>query len=618
MPWLAVDTPSLPVGILRRRVSEVCPSVDVSEFHGGVRWAEYLLQATDGDITPNDYMLVGDEGLAHGLGDWVFAGELYGDPGWRLTELRRHAQEWQFELALAERMRQLAGPFVEAAVTEILSGDPDVVGFTTTFMQTVPSLAVARALKQRRPNVRIVFGGANCEGPMGHALHRNHTFVDFVVRGEGEEALPALLAHIEASTPPVDVPGLCWWDDARSVANPEPRHSVPPASIPMPDYDAWFAEIARSPIQEYISPYLFIEGSRGCWWGEKHQCTFCGLNSAFIHFRSKPADRFWNELSYLVQRHKVLDVMTADNIIDMAYYRDLLPRLVEADWDLRLQYEAKANVRDDQIALLAAAGVCAVQYGIENLNSRVLKIMEKGVTGATNVRVLRDSEDHCITVRWNYLYGFPGEDAADYLSVIEQMPALVHLQPPKGASRIALERFSPYFERPELGFVWRRPAPYYQYVYDLPDTELADLAYFFDSEDLGISGSVERELHDAIERWKHDYPSSSLFRVDSPDALTVHDRRRGWPPRDHVLAGWARAAYDGLDRPRTAKALQAYLAENGHHVELAELHAWLADCRRNGLVFTDDETFVALATRNVPVRATPSELAERRSVLAGT
>jgi ribosomal peptide maturation radical SAM protein 1 len=211
------------------------------------------------------------------------------------------------------------------------------------------------------------------------------------------------------------------------------------------------------------------------------------LNGTFINFRSKPAERFWNELSYLVERHKILDVMTADNIIDMAHYRDLLPRLAEVDWDLRLQYEAKANVQHDQIALLAAAGVCAVQYGIENLNSRVLKIMDKGITGGTNVRVIRDSEDHHITVRWNYLYGFPGEEAADYRSVIEQMPALVHLLPPTGASRIALERFSPYFERPELGFERRRPVPFYRYVYDLPDAELVDLAYFFDCDDRGIS-----------------------------------------------------------------------------------------------------------------------------------
>jgi ribosomal peptide maturation radical SAM protein 1 len=606
MPWLAVDTPSLAVGILRRRVNEACPSMEVSEYHGGIGWAEHLLRTTDGELTPNDYYRIADKGLGYGLGDWVFAGVLYGDERWRLVELRGHAKQWDLDLGLAERMRELAGPFVADAATELLARDVDVVGFTTTFMQTVPSLALARELKRRKPAVRIVLGGANCDGPMGAVVHRNHPFVDFVVRGEGEVAFPRLLSHIAAGTPPRDVPGVCWWDGARSVANPEATHSVAPALIPMPDYDDWFASIAASPVSEYITPFLYVEGSRGCWWGEKHQCTFCGLNGSLIDFRSKPADRFWDELTHLVERHRVLDVMTADNIIDMAYYRDLLPRMAASGWDLRLQFEAKANVRAEQIALLAAAGVCAVQYGIENLNSRVLKLMDKGVTAGTNVRVMRDSEDHHLTVKWNYLYGFPGEQPADYLTVIEQMPALAHLQPPMDACRITLERFSPYFDKPELGFASRSPASFYRYVYDLPDSELMDLAYFFDTDNHGICGATEQALVEAIAQWQRDYPCSSLFRVDEAgEALTICDRRRGWPVRDHVLDGWWRAAYQALDRPRSTRSLYDHLAEHGYEVDPTAVGAWLASCVRDGLVFVDDDTYVALATHDVPVRITP-------------
>lgn len=604
MPWQAVDTPSLPVGLLHRRVAEACPDVQVSEYPGALRWAEYLLAATGGELTPAHYLRVADDGLAHGLGDWIFAGALYGDPGWRVAELRRHSEQWDFDLVLAERMRALADGFVVDAAREILAAQPDVVGFTTTFMQTVPSLALASRIKRHRPEVRVVFGGANCDGPMGHAIHRHHRFVDFVVRGEGEAIFPALLDRIATSAPAHDLTGVCWWDGERSLANPEATHQVvPPSLIPMPDYDAWFAALENSPLQEYLSPYLFIEGSRGCWWGEKHQCTFCGLNGSLITFRSKPADQFWRDLTHLVRRHRVLDVMTADNIMDMAYYRELLPRLAETGWDLRIQFEAKANVSPEMIALLSAAGVCAVQYGIESLNSRVLRIMDKGVSATTNVRVLRDSEDHHLTVLWNYLYGFPGEAAADYWPVIEQIPALAHLQPPGAETRIALERFSPYFERPELGFARRSPAPFYHYVYDLPTAELADLAYFFDSDDAGIHGDVETALHDAIARWQRDYPFSSLFRIQGPDqALTIRDRRRGWPRRDHVLASWQRDAYEALDRGRTQESLGRLLARRGHHVDGGDLRGWLGGALRDGLLFADGDVFVALANRDVPVR----------------
>jgi hypothetical protein len=168
-----------------------------------------------------------------------------------------------------------------------------------------------------------------------------------------------------------------------------------------------------------------------------------------------------------------------------------------------------------------------VQYGIENLSSHVLKLMDKGVTAVTNVRVMRDNEDHHLTVKWNYLYGFPGEQPADYLSVIEQMPALTHLQPPMDACRIALERFSPYFDRPELGFGRRSPAEFYRYVYDLPDGELMDLAYFFDTDNHGINGEAF-----------------------GPVALRVpcRTRARGRSGRGDGLAGGLRTRWSGLRR----------------------------------------------------------------------
>ncbi|MCE0447111.1 hypothetical protein LT493_30015 [Streptomyces tricolor] len=53
--------------------------------------------------------------------------------------------------------------------------------------------------------------------------------------------------------------------------------------------------------------------------GEKHHCTFCGLNGFAMAFRAKPGERLWAEIDRLVRRHRILDVVTVDNIIDMAY-----------------------------------------------------------------------------------------------------------------------------------------------------------------------------------------------------------------------------------------------------------------------------------------------------------
>jgi ribosomal peptide maturation radical SAM protein 1 len=610
MPWQSVKLPSLPVALLHARLAEIRPCDTVAEYHGYLRWAEFLLESSSGAVTPADYMSVADDGVFHGLGDWVFSGVLYGDPRWRAGVLDDYARRYGVAIEVVRRARSHAERFVEIAVDEILATEPEVVGFTSTFMQNVPSLATARRLKERAPHVIVVMGGGNCDGSMGHVMHRNHPFVDYVVRGEGELAFPELLGCVEAGVRPVDVPGVCWWRGEESVANPQSPRAVPPDVIPRPDFDGWQRALDASGMADHLEPELVLEGARGCWWGEKHHCTFCGLNGSSIEFRSRPAERMWSDIQYLVARHRILDIIMVDNIIDMAYFRDLLPRLAEADWDLRIHYEVKANLQPEQVELLAAAGVTCVQPGIESLSRRVLDLMDKGTTGAINLRTLRECEDRGITASWNYLYGFPGENAGDYDPIIDQLPALVHLQPPGSVSRLLLERFSPYFDRPELGFRERRPAEMYDHVYDLPERELHDMVYFFDSPPQGIGVGTAKRLHEAVERWQRDYPVSRLLvRDGSGDALVIEDSRVGRPQREHVLTGWRAAAYRALERGRDQRSLVQALAAAGHEQTPAGVEDWLAEQVAYGLLFVDDGVHVALATRGAP-RKTGDRLLE--------
>ncbi|MEU2924234.1 RiPP maturation radical SAM C-methyltransferase [Streptomyces sp. NPDC007251] len=602
MPWQPLDLPSLQLGLLNRLVRRARPDAEVTEFHGSLRWAEFLLEGSGGRLRPGDYVSVGSDAIFHGLGDWVFSGVLYDDPDWGLARLRAYAAERDVFIGTAVAMRPYAAAFVTACAEEVLAARPDVVGFTSTFMQNAASLALARELKRRRPELTVVFGGSNCDGPMGHALHRNHPFVDHVVRGEAEYAFPALLRHLTGGTDPVDVPGLCWWDGPVSRANPATRRTVAPADIPAPDYDQWQAALDASPVREYVHPKLVVEGARGCWWGEKHHCTFCGLNGSAMAFRAKPGERLWAEIDRLVRRHRVLDVVTVDNIIDMAYFRDFLPRVVDSGWDLRLHYEVKSNLTPAQLKLLGESGAVHIQPGIESLGSRVLDLMDKGVTGARNVRTLRECENHALTCSWNLLYGFPGETADDYTPVIDQIPALVHLQPPSGAHRIQLERFSPHFTDPGLGFGKRRPARMYQHVYQLPEDELADLVYLFDTEDAGIGGPVERRLQDAVAAWRAGHAGSRLLFEEDGEHLVVHDRRHGRPPATHRFTGWRAEALRRLQDGRTVPALHRLLTADGAGPTVQALAEWVRRAHELGLLFRDGATYVSLPTWGEPVR----------------
>ena len=610
MPWQSLDTPSLPIGLLTTVAADAGLAAPEA-YYANLRWAEFLMAETDGRIGPDEYQAVADEGIFDQLGDWVFTGVLHGDPDFGMAELRAYAGQRDLDISTAMRMREHAAAFVDLVAVEVLDLGPSLVGFTSTFMQNVPSLSVARRLKEIDPRLKIVFGGGNCDGPMGAAIQRNFPFVDFVVSGEGEEAFPALLRALTGGAPgegaPASsleaVPGLCWRaPDGTQRRNPPPS-PLPASAIPVPDFTAWFDRVRQSPVSEHVEPKLTIETARGCWGGEKHHCTFCGLNGSLMEFRSKKPDAVLAELSELVRRHRILDVIAVDNIIDNTFLTTVLPRIAELDWDLRIHYEVKSNLRQADIATLRDAGVCHIQPGIESLVAPVLKIMDKGVSPVQNVRTLRDSESAGLTVSWNWLYGFPGERADDYAPVLRQLPRLAHLQPPSGAARIVLERFSPYFRDPALGFAERTASRAYRHVYELAEEELRDMVYLFDAPPQGLAEPGLSQLTALLAEWKAGYPDSALVRADEPGVIVIRDQRAGWAAAEHRIddPAWC-AAYAELEHGRSVPALLRRLEQDGFRVREADLTKWLAGLDSAGLVFSDRGQWLTLATTSVPVK----------------
>jgi hypothetical protein len=283
--------------------------------------------------------------------------------------------------------------------------------------------------------------------------------------------------------------------------------------------------------------------------------------------------------------------------MEMGYLGSLLPALAEADCDLRIHYEIKANLRRPQLQALYDAGVILVQPGIESFSSHVLKLMNKGVTGCLNMRLLRDAESVGIAPSWNYLYGFPGERPSDYAPIIEQLPALHHLPPPAGCSRIGIERFSPYFARPELGFTPLRPAPQYSVTYDLPQGELNDLAYLFSAPDRGIGDDLAELLTESISDWASAHCDSRLTHCDRGDEIVLVNRREGFPWEVVRLGDPVElAAFRLLDQPRTVPALTHLVrGQTGRPVAGDEIGALLARWQRLGVVFAENDHFIQIA-----------------------
>jgi ribosomal peptide maturation radical SAM protein 1 len=605
MPWQALDYPSLACGVLVSQINKNRPHHEVTEYYGNLRWAEFLLNQTDEKITPHQYNLISDNTFFYGAGEWIFTNSFKQvDTKKEYIDFLEKRSVDNDMLELIQNMYDLAPNFIEISANEILESNPDVVGFSTTFMQNVPSLAVAKKIKELSPSTIIVFGGGNCDSEQGEALHRNFEFVDFVVRGEGEKSLIQLIDALEGEFNFEKVNGLCWRKKNKQIVNPQLKSPLPISEIPEPVYDSYFNHMEMSPLYGYVQPKLTFESSRGCWWGEKHQCLFCGLNGSLMAYRSKRPYKLWKTIDTYVKKYKVLDIIMVDNILNMNYFKTFLPLIEKSRYDIRFHYEIKSNLNNNQVKQLKKSNVRHVQPGIESLNSRALSIMKKGVRGIQNIKILEWCEEENIEVSWNYLYGFPGESHSDYGEVINQLSLLYHLSPPTGATRIAAERFSPYFENPELGLEITGPAAFYYYVYDLPKTELKDLVFLFESTKAGISDKLADVMQLEIEKWQDAYSSSTLsYMIRDDGTLTISDRRKYWPENDFEIKDPLKIQmYLELQKGLTFEGLCRKLQKQFPNLLVEEVKKNLDEFRNKGLVFLESGHYLSLAIRENPQR----------------
>lgn len=532
----------------------------------------------------------------HMVGEWVFAGSLFDQSA---NQERRYVEELlrgtvpacgadeepsppvsdEFVDGVLSARTAVAS-FLDECVSQLMAARPLIVGFTSVFQQQLSSLALAKRIKERCPEIVIVFGGANCENVMGREVVRQFPFVDAVVSGEAEVAFPELVRRVLNGQPYDRIPGV--FTALQLPLDPAIGTGTRVKSmdeLPYVDYSDFFEQAAAVDPNATDELQLLFETSRGCWWGAKQHCTFCGLNGATMAFRSKSAERALGELRMLTAQYPGRQVQVVDNILDMRYFHDLIPALAEEGMDLQLFFEVKANLRKDQLQALLRAGIRCIQPGVESLSTPILQLMRKGITGIQNVQLLKWCKELGIRPSWNLIWGFPGESPAHYAEMARLLPLLVHLPPPTAASPLRLDRFSPLFEQaPASGVTDVKPVPAYEHIYsELPPESIHRLAYYF-----GYSYARPQEvsrytagLTELVKRWQAEYRASDVIFTRINDRLLVWDLRPDAANPVTVVAGPALALYERCDSlhsldylarllgttPSGQKATPAYVAD---------------------------------------------------------
>lgn len=274
------------------------------------------------------------------------------------------------------------------------SGRRDTILLSTTFIWDRRTLRKAIAwIEQRFPDATLILGGQYSNLKFDQIM-RDHRFVDFIIRGDAEFALPELLDKLDTGGDPGTVPNVVFRDrDGRLRLT----------QIAYIDLDQ-----NPSPSPDGYSPIVPYESMRGC----PFSCNFCSFPAASPLWRYKSADKIARDWEHYKIRHGAHYIKALDSTFTVPPTRlkELLPKLAAIDiqWEAYTRANSIKNV--DLVRELEDSGCRSLFLGFESMSDTTLQYMDKKVTARANRiahELLRESTiKHFVS----FIVGYPGEN----------------------------------------------------------------------------------------------------------------------------------------------------------------------------------------------------------------
>ncbi len=245
----------------------------------------------------------------------------------------------------------------------------DAVGVTVMGgPQVATAIEVSRVIRRVRPELPIVWGGYFPTLYPGVAL--NNDYVDFVVRGQGEDTFAELLNALAAGERDFSgINGLGWRRDGIAIQNPERvlsrKHVAPLLSYDkLPDPKAYLVEsfLGRRTVAH--------QAALGC----RFRCTFCGVAAMFKGATAlPPAERLDREISFLKHELGADSIQFYDhNFFDRE--EDMVPLLEvlarhELPWWCYARADALVNLSPESWKLVRKSRLRMAYIGAERFTS---------------------------------------------------------------------------------------------------------------------------------------------------------------------------------------------------------------------------------------------------------
>ncbi len=291
-----------------------------------------------------------------------------------------------------------------AVYLEKMDPHPRWCGITSAATTLYAALDIAGICKKAFPEARTVMGGVQPTVTPDLVLACED--VDYVIRGEGEEAM----VELAKGNPSEKTLGLSFRQGGRIVHNPDRPPIENLDMIAFPAYHLFSIRKYHPPEALFRRlPAINLITSRGC----PFRCTYCATQTIWPgKLRLRSIENVIDELEILTQRHGIREISFSDDTLVTIRPRivqlceDILKNKIDITWSCNAIVKF---IDEEVLGLMKRAGCHHICYGIESADVQILKNINKNISLADAERAIKLTKKAGIACRASFMYGNPGE-----------------------------------------------------------------------------------------------------------------------------------------------------------------------------------------------------------------
>lgn len=343
----------------------------------------------------------------------------------KYCQSERHKISDQYEIVLEE---YTINDQIDKITAAIYKTGADIVGFSCYIWNIIEILEIADRLKKVKPGIIIILGGPEVSYDAPELLER-YPFIDYIIRGEGEEPFKQLLTNQRDSFTNgrnnltnyqdklEEIPGLVYRDENNRVRVNENRY-------PLFDLEDVPRPYRSGDLQKLSDKIIYYETSRGC----PFNCSYC-LSSTTSGVRYFPLERVKEDLRFFIENNVRL-VKFVDRTFNANKMRalEIFKFLVENRKNTCFHFEIAADLFDEEIIEYLAkvpAGLFRFEIGVQSTNPDTIRAIERKMDFekvAENVRRLREAGN--IHLHLDLIAGLPEEDYSSFKESFDDVYSL--------------------------------------------------------------------------------------------------------------------------------------------------------------------------------------------------